>query len=379
MQNRFQQHISLFTVCVVVLIGMSLLQTSLAEEMQSIQQLKQHTQERWVQTYRAHGREISVDVLPFVPEVDEFPIIKAIFDLSVPNTTKLEKGWHSYVREDGHFSISSGEYSQEKDSIRTHTTTTEYFPPFDLDRTYAQYHTLTLRERISYLQSIMQATNHGEWYLKQPIRISVNLTTTEKEGEAQEPESFYFNFVPALKGIPIFCHVNRGIESPRDTAIDHFPYLSLRIGPSEFIDIGGVRLNPVEVLAKDVPLMSFSAIQNSIEREIHAGYIRKIFDVQLGYALYNEPGSSRKPGYEWMRTAQFYALPVWVVHCHYVNNPAQDLRDYKGRDVPERSVIEYKTLIVNAQTGVVMDREDNRIEAADYPGFVSWENMGGKP
>lgn len=126
--------------------------------------------------------------------------------------------------------------------------------------------------------------------------------------------------------------------------------------------------------------MNFSTIKQSIEKEIEDGHIRKIFDVELGYALYNEPGAIRTvPDYSWVKDAVFYALPMWAVNCYYVDDPAKELRDYSGRDVPERGVMEYKTLWINAQTGKVIDRKNNRTDAADYPGFISWEEAGGRP
>ena len=378
MQNNWKKRIFTPLALSFLLIGM-LLHSGKAEEMQSIHQLKRHAPERWEQTYHAHGREIPVDVQPFIPDIIEFPIIKAVFDFNVPDVSKLDKGWQSLVRDDGVFRIYFGEHSPVKKSAKAYTTTSEYFPPFDLDKTYAQHGSLTLRESMSHLQLIMQATNHGEWFLNEPTRLSVNLTTKGKEGEVLGSETFHFSFVPAFKGIPIICHAINGIDSPKDASIGVFPFLHFGIGTPGIMDISGIKLTTTEILAEDVPLKVFSAIQECIEEEIRAGHIRKVFDLQLGYVLYNEPGSSRKPGYDWMKTAQFYALPAWVVSCHYIDNPTKDMRDYSGRDVPERSVIEYKTLLINAQTGIVMNREDNRIEAADYTGFISWEDIGGRP
>ncbi|MPM69216.1 hypothetical protein SDC9_116160 [bioreactor metagenome] len=67
------------------------------------------------------------------------------------------------------------------------------------------------------------------------------------------------------------------------------------------------------------------------------------------------------------------------MNCHYVDNPAKELRDYSGWDVEERAVMEYKTVLINAQTGKVIDRNYNRTDAADYPGFITWEEAGGRP
>ncbi len=46
--------------------------------------------------------------------------------------------------------------------------------------------------------------------------------------------------------------------------------------------------------------------------------------------------------------------------------------------MPERGEMEYKMLIVNAQTGVVMDRANNRKGCGDYLGFISFKEAGGK-
>lgn len=119
-------------------------------------------------------------------------------------------------------------------------------------------------------------------------------------------------------------------------------------------------------------------VRASLEEEILAGHIRKIFDIDFGYALYNELGANRTGGGKESEPHQFYTVPAWRVNCYYIESGKKEMRDYSKWDVPERSEIEYKTVLVNAQTGKVMDRADHSEGCTDYRGFISWEDIGGK-
>ncbi|MEG2604862.1 MAG: hypothetical protein RSB91_07975, partial [Clostridia bacterium] len=126
-----------------------------------------------------------------------------------------------------------------------------------------------------------------------------------------------------------------------------------------------------DTIAEDVPLCGFDKIKETLDKEITAGHVRKIFDVDLGYTLYNTPGMTNKSGFQ--RTAVFYAIPAWQVHCLYVDSGKKEMRDYSGLDVDERNTQEAKTVLINAQTGEIIPSLEKEKGCLDYQGFISWE------
>ena len=118
-----------------------------------------------------------------------------------------------------------------------------------------------------------------------------------------------------------------------------------------------------------------------IEQQIEQGHLQQVFDVEFGYALYNDPnGDFSVPSiYD---VACYYAVPSWVVHGIYMDNPKQAFV-YRGRNDDElnddiRNTPEYKTLIVNAQTGEMLDPKDKSQRGygdARYKGFIPWDKV----
>ena len=140
-------------------------------------------------------------------------------------------------------------------------------------------------------------------------------------------------------------------------------------------------LEETEKLAEDIPLCAWTTVRSALEQQIEQGHLRQVFDVEFGYALYNDPnGDFSVPSiYD---VACYYAVPSWVVHGIYMDNPKQAFV-YRGRNDDElnddiRNTPEYKTLIVNAQTGEMLDPKDKSQRGygdARYKGFIPWDKV----
>ena len=182
-----------------------------------------------------------------------------------------------------------------------------------------------------------------------------------------------------MHGMPILTHAIFAFE--RSGWPSYQPELRFALrAPDEFtIFIDTVK--EVEMLADDIPLCSLEQVIKNLEGAIKSGFIRKVFDLQFGFALYNDPNFPK--GSRSTEDAEcYYAVPSWVAHCIFIDNPKADYSfDATSPDDPNRHeelAAEYKTVVINAQTGKLLDRFDKSKDGwgdADYQGFVSWEDV----
>ena len=370
-------------ICLVTLLAcLALLPlTGSAQAYLTVKQMLEQPPARWTQVYETKWRTVSIDVQPMLPQADKIPVLKVVPDFWQPDVSALGAGWKSEVRDNSTFQAYLNDADQDERGAHGETTTTYYYPPFNMNDSYAQGNDLTLGDVLSHLKSIIIAMGEDplQWQYDRPVNIMVNTTVSKSTGKLLLPGSYAIRLNQQLQDIPVLCHVLEGVDDESDQEMRLRIGLTFQTRTLESVSLGGKQVKVTDVLADDVPLCDFSKVKAAIEEEIQAGHIRKIFDVELGYALYNEPGVSRKPGAEWIKAAVFYAVPVWHVNCYYVENGKGEIRDYKGTGVPERGEMEYKTMIVNAQTGEVIDRSNNRKGCGDYAGFLSREDAGGKP
>lgn len=374
-------------ICVItLLVCLTLLPLAgSAQTYISIAEMNEHPLERWIQAYETQWRTIEINVLPKIPQVNKFPVLKVMRDLRIPDISGLGDGWSGSVSElSGIFRADHGYIAKveqdEKQFPNAKIISTNYYPPFDMGAIYGKNGYLTLGEMVNRLKYIMSVLSEDgeEWRYEQPEQVLVNSALDLETGEVLRPDNYYINLIQELHGIPLFSHVLFYAENTTIQEIALSPHILLfHLFTPENVAVSFRKLKVSEVLSDDVPLCDFEQIQETIEGEILAGHIRKIFDIELGYTLYNEPGITTRSNNR--ETLKYYAVPVWKVNCYYVESAKKEMRDYTGKDVPERGEIEYTSLIINAQTGELFDRFDKQNDRGDYQGFLSWDDVGGKP
>ena len=135
---------------------------------------------------------------------------------------------------------------------------------------------------------------------------------------------------------------------------------------------------------------AFTRLQETIEnleKEIESGHLQKVYTLRFGYALYNEPGHMNyRQDLEIDSQADYYAVPSWVMECAYMDNPKNTWVEYDdetlfkmdGADGNNRGNLGFRTLTINAQTGKMMDINDQSKDGfgdADYKGFIPWDKV----
>ena len=140
----------------------------------------------------------------------------------------------------------------------------------------------------------------------------------------------------------------------------------------------GLELLPAKelsVLAQDVPLLSFPALQRIIEAHITAGNLRGVADMEFGYF----------PCYQGNKSARTWTLmPVWRVESGYTQNPKDSqetvmpYRDAKDTDGSLTVPKTYGYCYFSAQTGELLPTaiiKENNAQAVPAWEILTWDTI----
>lgn len=118
-----------------------------------------------------------------------------------------------------------------------------------------------------------------------------------------------------------------------------------------------------ELIHEDIPLLNFDAVKPQIEKLIEDGRIRKVHNVRLGYVVYLENDHN---------TEHYQLLPSWVVECEYY--PSSNSETLYFDDQPDYSIHQqFRKLVINAQTGQLIDPTDRGPDRSNVPEIIAWD------
>lgn len=120
-------------------------------------------------------------------------------------------------------------------------------------------------------------------------------------------------------------------------------------------------IQKTEQLEENVPLCSFDKVQNTVEKLIQNGYIRRVYALRFGYCCYRDVEGGN------------VLYPVWQIECDYAFDPSKQLSPDESYPVMER--MHYSTMIVNAQTGEFMNPVKLKDRLLDAPKVTSWKDV----
>lgn len=134
------------------------------------------------------------------------------------------------------------------------------------------------------------------------------------------------------------------------------------------------------MLEEDLPLLPFDQVVAGYEKEIAAGRIRHVFDLSLVYGLQPKAGQSHAE-----RTSVdglYYAKPFWRLSCLWRPQAGEPLTlpeiEGNGPYPDPRNNISFTNLLMDAQTGELIDPTSAAHDRAEYKGILTWEEVGGQ-
>ncbi len=377
----------------------------------NIAELREQTPARWTQSYKTQWRTVEVDAAVNLPDTDAIPIVKV--DHDVPDTvpTAEESGWEKVERryntlilynasKQAPKSVGGKRVNQNPEARETwrggFAPESKYVPMSDI--TYGEICAM-MREDLSRF-----GYDPGQFELETPTELWAQHWFLYGYKKDALPGQILLNTRQKLNGLPIFHHIHEAVsdhyhgESRTDEMWARFELSAGYDGYGEKLSHLFVHAaKPVQTLAEDVPLCAFDRVVAAIEPEISAGHIRKIYEVELGYVIYNEPGvyfsrkeplvEGRTPPKEMeeasakrekeLEAARYYLRPMWQVNCLWVRSPGGKLRETASYTTDERNTLDYRQLLVDAQTGELV-RESTAYDRCEFKGFISWDDANGK-
>lgn len=377
----------------MLLCLLMMLSVANAEEWVSIRALRVQTPSRWIKTCETRWRTIEIDAEINVPQADKIPIVFLRGGAEEPAFTAEDIGW-DVLRFRGAYQISIGrnspDYPKKLNGVRLGSPYAEgnWYSDFAPENQYVPLDDIPFSEIIERAQTVLRAMGYepDSFLLENPVRVWAHHICEYGTKEDVLPGYIFMEFLPKVEGIPVLSHVQESVRGNSSTKLDDAEFwqpVTSSLAYNGYLgDLTSIHLIPLEVqqfLAEDVPLLSFDEIIDSIEGEINAGHVRKIYEIELGYVLYNEPGkfhtveSGRERSAEG-HAACYYARPMWQITCLYKDSPTEELQEKPGDSDDERNTLDYHQLLIDAQTGEVV-RQTNAQDRCAYKGFISWDEV----
>lgn len=386
----------------IVLLAMGLMllfaSFSIAEEgYLNVQQMGEQIPERWTENYETQWRDIAVDAEVIVPDVEALPVVLVAGGATEPTLTAEEAGWDE-IEYRGPYDLllmnTIPDYPKSVNGVRVGTPVSKgnWYSGFAPEKQYVPLDDITFGEIVARAKERIAQFGYdpNDFAIDTPVRVWTHHVYGYGTKEDLLPGYLYMEVRPKIAGIPVMSHVYQAVISKHGTnRNDEFMLMpNAYIGYDGYLgDLSHIMLAPLEIretLVDDIPLCSFDKVISAMKKEIVGGHIRKVYEIELGYVLYNEPGVYRSlntggdrresAAYQEYQNACYYAKPVWQVNCLCVENARGELRDVSDYTDDERNSLDYRQLLIDAQTGEMV-QESNAKERCEYNGFLSWNDV----
>lgn len=381
------------------------------EEYLSIQELREQTHTGWTQTYKTKWRDVEINATVVVPQVDAVPVLLVADGAKAPLMTAEETGFDQLTN--APFQVSWYNewptYPRKLDGKRLNKDTEPrevYNSGFAPENTYIPMSDTSFGEVCDMVEREITRAGYdaATFDFRAPLRLSSSHMFYYGYKRDALPGGISFDFRARVEGVPVLSHIYSAVfdHYNGESRVDELFELPRCLATYDAYDeeLHNLHLwcaQAVETIVTDVPLCSLDKVIAAIEPEITAGHIRKIYELELGYVLYNEPGvyhDRKEPLVEgrnnqeemdaaWAATlteraaARYYARPMWQVNCLWVKSPSGKLRETASYTTDERNTLDYYQLLVDAQTGELIEESD-AYDRCEYKGFLSWDDANGK-
>ena len=362
---------------------------ALAQEYYTLPEIREQAKDGWHETYTdKYGREIQVDIDVDVFGGETAPVLRVSHADYKVKPEAIDDGAQWRNEYDWYIS-KNNPYDTVTDVRRNGGRRTHLYRTFgekiDLDKSYghAYGNDLTVREMYKFALDMLKKHDleiSNDFAFEQPQMFDVLCNVNQTTFEAVTPAFYHVNLWAELRKMPVLQHVMYSFKNQGWPL--YMPQASLMMRNQDEYRFILDTVKETEMLAEDIPLCSLEQVIEKTESWIESGKIQKVYSLQFGYALYNEPGHPKyRKDIQYASMADYYAVPSWVLTCAFMEKPEKTFTyDYgaeheKDPDTCEHYADAVRELVINAQTGELMNPEDiskNGTGDADYKGFIPW-------
>ena len=350
-----QKFIVFICVCIFAIVNVSI--SHAESEYLNISEIKSQVYNLWDEEYPTKWRTIHINTNILIPEVSYAPVLYVAYDISEHSS---QSGNVSVGRtRAGVPTISTG--NVESNMKRGKFKSKSYFEPYT-NESFAPGNIADIKKALEMLRIMLDDCQ----FLEQSFDLSLpkEIAIWWKENATAErisPIEYSISLNSQLREIPIYGHAFLGMpgsmrEGKNGEYFAEVGASLLYINESN-ISFGGNVFYEEEQIAVDIPLCSFNKIKATIESKIYSGNLRQVYEVKLGYALFNVPGATKSPDIPWRVSARYYAVPTWFVNCIYINDGKTPWSPCELDENAARSDPHSATLLINAQTGELYSRK----------------------
>lgn len=352
----------------------------------AIRDLPAVTSPRWEQTYTAYGRTIQVSEEVQIPRVDSAPVLTVRAAPPVADTIaqELTAFCEKSMREDRVHSYSFAStayvtaydhatppmwgktrqadvYSQVEMGWDAHL-----LADYQLNAAYADNNPLLLGEAADIAQAQITALFPGDALYLMNAAV-FDRTFYKATGKPISEKGYYhLEFHQVFHGIPYMGSVHSAFSVK---AVGNEDYWLEKRGcaSADVFDADAFLLacwfyQETGVLHSDIPLLPFDSVKGNVEALIYAGYVRAVDRVALGYVQFDTENRQEQ-----------LLLPAWVVWCEYQQDGPQTERSgpfYTDGWLEDEPY--YRPIIINAQSGEIIDPENNAHGRCMAPEIEAW-------
>ena len=354
----------------------------------SIKELPGVTSPRWQQTYEAHGRTIDVDADIYIPSTDAAPVIKVqtASGIPEPEKSKLAKEYENADKKDriNSFYFESDDYSTyiqhaipplagntKKDMYNAATMweKVQDLPRYDENQAYAYNNKLTVKQAAEVVVKNIQAFFPDTELWVDTVYIGGETYYRKNNKHISDLGYYDLNMTQCFRGIPFITEIRNAYLDRRKDELNFESFDKGTVAARVYSDsawlFNACLYQESGTVCEDIPLLPFDAVKEKIEALILSGHIRWINSVSLGYVQYAT-----------MNPKEQVLLPSWVVWTEYHPDGPESESSYGVNDSGLFFLGDnpyYMPIIINAQTGEMIDPKNKTKDRCMCPDLSAWQ------
>ncbi|MEG1571365.1 MAG: hypothetical protein RR431_09215, partial [Clostridia bacterium] len=364
-------------------ISLCMISTCFAEGYFSVSDVFLQAGDTWEETYDAHGRSIVLDITIKTPAVTSVPVIRIAPHAGVNAFAKQtqmngviqnnEAGFFIYV-------LAPDPMLPPKKSVGAHEA---YYPLAELNdgKAYAEENALTLGQCKSRARLLLDDAGFQgclfdldspcdiRWvqgYALMTARMrEENKSNETYTGEAYGACGYYWLAArQTLHGIPLWRDIRWVYRNVRQESSWDLGCMNIAMDSADGgFDLCVKAADETAQLSEDIPLCSFEKVKETYEAAISEGNIRDADQLVFAYMIFRGNHSD-----------DLIAYPCWVLRCRYLKNHKTKERDLAD-GYPWQNTDEALMLVVDAQSGEMIDPYDKSRARDKLPSYLTWQEV----